>query len=104
MEVKINELEGRVKNLEKLVNDLLKANNQIKHNEFVGLKITDNYCNGFFGRDFRLDGSIIIENSSRLITIRKPNGEIIQADMEDRSVDDIREYVFDWTSNKEDDE
>jgi len=40
----------------------------------VGRIITDNYCGGFFGRDYDFSGSEIIAEGEEWIVIRKPNG------------------------------
>ncbi len=40
----------------------------------IGRIIRDNYCNGFFGRDFDFSGSEIIAEGDEYIVIRKENG------------------------------
>ncbi len=40
----------------------------------IGRVITDGYCNGFFGRDFDFNDSIIVAEGDEWIVIKKPNG------------------------------
>lgn len=42
----------------------------------IGRKITDPYCNGYFGRDYDLCGAEIIEEEDEYIVIRKENGVV----------------------------
>lgn len=42
----------------------------------IGKEITDDYCNGYFGREYDLSGSIIIAESEKYIVIKKYNGII----------------------------
>lgn len=42
----------------------------------IGRVITDFFCNGYFGRDYDLEGSIIIAEAPEWIVIRKPSGII----------------------------
>jgi hypothetical protein len=99
MEDRIKSLELKVQQLEELTQKLMCDQSRVKYNEFIGMEIKDFYCNGFFDRDYSLEGSMIIENTDKLLTIRKPNGEILQADMGEW---DMREHVEEWT--KEDSE
>jgi hypothetical protein len=101
MEERIKLLEEKVGKLEKIIENLLKDQSRIRHNEFVGLEIKDFYCNGFFGRDYDLKGAIIIENTSKSITIRKRDGKIEQTDIDGW---DMRKLVNDWTKETVEDE
>ncbi len=40
----------------------------------IGRKITDFYCNGYFGRDYDLNGAEIIGEGEEYLVIRKENG------------------------------
>ena len=42
----------------------------------IGRIINDGYCNGFFGRQYDLYGSVIIAEDDEYIVIRKENGII----------------------------
>lgn len=100
MEDRVKALEEKVEKLERIIEELTKEQSKVKYNEFVGMEIKNFYCNGFFGRDFSLEGSKIIENTDRYLTIRKPDGEILRADLD---VWSMREHVKDWTTEQEDD-
>lgn len=64
----------------------------------IGLKITDFYCNGFFGRDFDLEGSTILHADNDYLVIRKTNGVVESAWFDGRwSFEDVREFVENWT-------
>jgi len=51
----------------------------------VGRKITDFYCNGFFGRDYDFSGSEIIAEEDEYIVIRKENGIVEFGNFQDWS-------------------
>lgn len=68
---------------------------KVKRNEFMGLQIKNYYCNGYFGRDFNLEDAIILENTETTLTVRKTNGQIVQADIKEC---DMRSYVEEWTT------
>ena len=40
----------------------------------IGRIIRDGYCNGFFGREYDLYGSVIIAEGDDYVVIRKENG------------------------------
>lgn len=40
----------------------------------IGRRITDFYCNGYFGREYDLCGAIIIDEGDEYLVIRKENG------------------------------
>lgn len=40
----------------------------------IGRIINDSYCNGFFGREYDLNGSTIIAEGDEWIIVRKENG------------------------------
>jgi hypothetical protein len=58
----------------------------------IGRKITDGYCNGFFGRDFDFYNSIIIAEGNEWLVIRKENGIIAFANFQ----------YWDWNRNSDD--
>lgn len=41
----------------------------------IGRTITDSYCNGFFGRDFDMNDSIIEAEGYDWIVVRRESGE-----------------------------
>jgi hypothetical protein len=76
---------------------LLSQLNDIKHNEFVGTEITDFYCNGFFGRRYDLEGSIIISSGKDFITVRTLEGDVETAYFSDGWESQMRDFIQDWT-------
>jgi hypothetical protein len=81
---------------------LLSKVNDVKPREFVGLEIKDFYCNGFFGRRYDLDGSIIIDSGYNYITVRTKNGDIATAVFEEGwQLNEMRELIEGWTREKE---
>jgi hypothetical protein len=78
---------------------LLNKVSDVAPREFVGLEIKDFYCNGFFGRRFDLEGSIIIDNGCDYITIRTPNGDVETAYFDGGWKSEMREFVEEWTKS-----
>lgn len=98
MENRIKALEDKVEKLEKIIEELIKEKSRVKYNEFVGIEIKDFFCNGFFGsREYDLEGAMIIENTDKILTVRKRNGQIAQANLEGW---DMREHINEWTTEK----
>lgn len=57
----------------------------------IGRVIRDGYCNGYFGRNYDYDGSVIIAEGDEYIVIRKENGIIEFANFQD----------WDWNRNED---
>ena len=57
----------------------------------IGRRISDFYCNGFFGREYDLDGAIIVGEGEEWIVIRKENGLIELGNFQ----------TFDWNRNED---
>lgn len=43
----------------------------------IGKIIRDSYCNGYFGREYDLDGAEIIAEGLEFLVIRKVNGVVV---------------------------
>jgi hypothetical protein len=68
------------------------------HNKFVGIIITDSFCNGFFGsRTFNLQGSEIIESGHDWITVLTTDGEQLTAEFEEDWVYEMENYIREWS-------
>ncbi len=64
----------------------------------IGLKITDFYCNGFFGRTYNLAGSTILHAGKDYLVIRTEEGYVTSAWFDNRySFEDVRSFIEDWT-------
>lgn len=63
----------------------------------IGKKITDFYCNGFFGRNYDMENSVIIAEGDGWIVVKKEDGEIDFAKGMDQ------EAIDRWCEEKEDD-
>jgi hypothetical protein len=86
------------------INFLLGKVNDVKPREFVGLEIKDFYCNGFFGRRYDLEGSIIIDNGYDYITVRTKDGDFATAFFDDGWKSEMRYFVEEWTRDKKGDD
>jgi hypothetical protein len=100
----IEKLEARVSKLEEIVEKLTAENNRVRHNEFVGMEIRDFYCNGFFGREYDLDGAIIMSNTEDSLTVRTRGGIVRTAYFTDGWEEQMKEHVLEWCDEKEEDE
>lgn len=61
----------------------------------IGKKITNFYCNGFFGRRYDLTDSIIEGEGEDWVVIRLPDKEVGVAIFS--SSEEKNEYINDWT-------
>lgn len=91
------------------VDDLLKFieeeyepyNKPVQYGEFVGLELTDFYCNGFFGRNYDLEGSVVIDNTHNSLTVRTTEGIVRTAYFEDGwQLRDMRSLIKEWSEDK----
>lgn len=63
----------------------------------IGLEITDYYCNGFFGRDFELEGSIILHAGEDYMVVRKPSRVVLSCYFDGYTFEEVRNLVERWT-------
>lgn len=77
---------------------LLGKTNDVVPGQFVGIELTDFYCNGFFGRRYDLNGAKIIASGVDFITIRDNYGEECTAYFDEGwRRQDMLELIEDWT-------
>jgi hypothetical protein len=99
-EIHKDELESNIQSLESAIRRLKQK--IIHTGQFVGLEIRDFYCNGFFGRDYDLDGAIIVASGQDYITIRKTNGYTTTAHFEEGwQLDEMENLIYERCQIKE---
>lgn len=94
---RLEELEGSNKYLR---NALKKAKGR---SSLVGKEIKDFYCNGYFGRRYDLEGSIIMEVGSDHITVRTREGNFATAHFDGDWCEVIDDTIERWLKGEDDD-
>jgi hypothetical protein len=79
----------------------LSSSSVYKKTDFVGMTIQDFYCNGFFGRTYDMEGSVIIgfgtdHNDEYYLRVKKLDGDIEVAHFGSRDLDMVEEYIEEW--------
>ncbi|PEF30334.1 hypothetical protein CON39_11720 [Bacillus thuringiensis] len=117
---KVAELESKVDNLNKTIKDSdnasrleeLEGSNKYLRNalkrakgrsSLVGKEIKDFYCNGYFGRRYDLEGSIIMEVGSDHITVRTKEGSFATAHFDGDWCEVIDDTIERWLKGEDDD-
>jgi len=59
----------------------------------IGRKITDNFCNGYFGKEYGLVFSIIVGEGYEWVVIKTENGEVYFTDFPNG---DKQELIDSW--------
>lgn len=71
-------------------------------NQFIGKTIRDFYCNGFFGRRYDLEGSVIINISYNRLSIRDTSDNVVSAHFEEGwQRNEMFELIEEWTKAPE---
>ncbi|WP_410988668.1 hypothetical protein [Bacillus cereus] len=91
------ELEGSNKYLR---NALKRAKDR---SSLVGKEIIDFYCNGYFGRRYDLEGSVITEVGSDHITVRTRKGDFATAHFDGDWCEVIDDTIERWLKGEDDD-
>lgn len=68
--------------------------------KFIGLKIRDFFCNGFFGRVYDLEGSTIIHAGIDYLVIRTEEGDVRSTQFGGWSFTEIEELVQSWVEEE----
>lgn len=74
-------------------------NKPVQYSEFVGLEIANFYCNGFFGREYDLAGSVVIDNTHDSLTVRTTEGIVRTAYFNDGWETEMRKLVKEWSED-----
>ena len=67
----------------------------------IGMEIKNIYCNGFFGRDYELNGAVIIDNGYDWVKIEKRNGYLKKAYFKAGwQLNEMNNLIKEWTRYK----